>query len=154
MTKIRKAVAADANRLGRIMYDAINFGQSAYNPAQRLAWCAAPHAGAKWAATLSGQTVWLAERQTVPVGFVTLAPHGYIDLAFVAAAAQGQGVFSALYFALETDAWNTGERRLWTYASLMAQPAFEAHGFHVIRHETVVRCGETLARAEMEKTLT
>lgn len=35
----------------------------------------------------------------------------------------------------------------------MAQPAFLAVGFHVIRPENVTRNGEVLRRAEMEKML-
>jgi hypothetical protein len=35
----------------------------------------------------------------------------------------------------------------------MAQPAFGAMGLGLVRHEVVVRSGEELARAEMEKLL-
>jgi putative acetyltransferase len=74
-------------------------------------------------------------------------------LVFVAAASQGRGVFRVLYEALETYAVEKGCSRLWTHASLTAQRAFEACGFCVIRHETVPRAGQTLARAQMEKLL-
>ena len=37
--------------------------------------------------------------------------------------------------------------------TLLAQPAFAARGFRVLRHETVARDGETLDRAELEKVL-
>ena len=40
-----------------------------------------------------------------------------------------------------------------THASLMAEGAFAASGFRVIGHETVARCGQDLARAQMEKVL-
>jgi putative acetyltransferase len=87
------------------------------------------------------------------LGFLTMYDTGYIDLAFVRASAQSRGVFSALLSALEKDARAAGLPRLRTHVSLMAQPAFEARGFHVIGHETVERGSEILARAEMEKSL-
>ena len=154
MVIVRRSMAVDADALGFVMYNAIRSGPSRYTEAQRIAWQNQPLAGEKWAIRLSEQQVWIAEMQGDAVGFLTLDKTGYIDLAFVTAAAQGKGVFSALYDALEGAAMEDGPTRLWTHASLMAQPAFEARGFHVIRHETVDRNGEVLARAEMEKALT
>lgn len=154
MVEIRRMQGAEANALGDVMWDAIHMGHSAYTAAQRHAWLPAPLQGAKWADKLAGQRVWVAVERDAPVGFLTLADAGYIDLGFVRAAQQGRGVFSALLRALEDDARGAGMWRLWTCASLMAQPAFAARGFHVIAHETVQRAGETLARAEMEKVLT
>ncbi len=146
--RIRLMQSDEADALGQVMFDAVQ-GAVAYTPAQRRAWLPEPPQGAGWAAALDLQRVWVAEDE-VPIGFVTLADGGYIDLAFVATAAQGQGVFGELMDALEAAA---GEPRLWTHASLPAQPAFAARGFRVIRHETVARGAETLARAEMEKRL-
>ena len=154
MVSVRKAVAADADVLGLIMFDAIRSGPSAYTDAQRTAWQEHPNVGTDWAARLARQQVWIAIVQGSAVGFLSLGDGGYVDLAFVVARAQGKGVFSELFAALETQAIAAGLPRLWTHASLMAQPAFEARNFHVIRHETVERNGEVLARAEMEKTLT
>lgn len=153
MVKVRKSGAADADELGLVMFDAIRSGQSSYTEAQRIAWQDQPPAGEKWAKRLGAQQVWLAEEHGKALGFLSLDRDGYIDLAFVSARAQGRGVFSALYSRLETTAVANGLTRLRTHASLMAQPAFEARGFHVIRHETVERHGENLDRAEMEKTL-
>ncbi|OAN78686.1 hypothetical protein A8B82_09195 [Sulfitobacter sp. EhC04] len=136
--------------LGRIMYDAIHHGPSQYSLAERQAWLPTPNAGEGWRARLSAQKVWVAYDKTGPVGFMTL-DGDYIDLAFVAAASQGRGVFRALFAQVEAAA--RGQRRLWTHASLMAQPAFLAVGFRVIRHENVAQGGEVLRRAEMEKML-
>lgn len=144
--------AADA--LGRVMWDAIHRGPTAYTAAQRTAWLAHPPQGGVWAAKLAAQQVWVAQGAKGLVGFITLADPGYVDLAYVAPQAQGTGVFSALLTALEHTARKEGTPRLWTHASLMAQPAFAARGFHVIAHETVTRSGQQLARAQMEKMLT
>lgn len=139
--------------LGHVMWRAIHEGASAYSQAQRTAWLPAPPSGDAWAAKLAGQVVYVAEAQGAPVGFVTRAG-AYVDLAYVLPDWQGRGVFSALYPVVEAEARTMGQSRLWVHASLMAQPAFLAQGFHVIAHETVERNGQTLDRAEMEKRLT
>ena len=99
------------------------------------------------------QQVVLAERAGQVIGFMT-RERGYIDLAFIAAAAQGQGVFRALYERVEQAAVAAGESRLHTDASVMARAAFEAMGFRVIATERIARSGEYLDRFEMEKILT
>ena len=142
---------SDDDALGRIMFDAIHEGPSGYSAAERRAWLPRPSAGADWTARLARQRVLVARQGGRFVGFMSLEGD-YIDLAFVAAAAQGQGVFRALYEALERIA--AGQPRLRTHASLMAEPAFRAVGFRVIRHEKVARADQVLRRAEMEKTLT
>ncbi|MFT6675617.1 MAG: putative acetyltransferase [Sulfitobacter sp.] len=151
--RIRRAEVAEADTLGKVMFDAIRTGASAYTEAQRQAWLPAPNHGAGWARRLTAQQVWLAEAGTDICGFITLAEGGYVDLAFVRPDAQGRGVFRALYAALERHAAGLGCTRLWTHASLTAQPAFLAFGFHAIGQENVVRHGEMLKRAKMEKPL-
>jgi len=139
--------------LGAVMFSAIHEGASLYTAAQRAAWLPAPNGGSAWAERLDAQTVWLALTDALPVGFVTLASGGYIDFAYVRADAQGRGVFSTLLATLEDEARVSALPRLWTHASLMAEPAFAARGFHVTRRETVTRADQSLARAEMEKVL-
>ena len=137
------------DRLGRIMYDAIHHGSLVYTPAERHAWLPRPNAGPAWAARLAAQRVWVGYLDGTAQGFITL-DGSYVDLAFVAARAQGQGLFRALYGALEAA---TAEPHLWTHASLTAQPAFLAMGFRVICEEKIARGSETLRRAKMERVL-
>lgn len=153
MLEIRGMHAVEADALGHVMWSAIHDGASLYTQAQRQAWLPAPHASPQWAAKLHGQTVWVASRTGLPVGFMTLAEDGYIDLAYVHADAQREGVFSHLFAALEAAALARATPRLRTHASLMAEGAFAARGFRVIARDTVERAGQTLARAEMEKVL-
>ena len=151
--KIRLAQPQDADALGKVMFDAIHKGGSKYTEAQRAAWQSTPNSGTKWVNRLAEQDVWMAEEAGIALAFLTLRNDGYVDMAFVRGDAQGRGLFWRLYQLLEKSAQDAGHRRLWTHASLMAQPAFLAVGFRVIRHESVARHGETLDRAEMEKAL-
>lgn len=147
---LREMIAGEQDALGRVMFRAVREGPSDYTEAQRRAWCAMPPAGEGWAAKLAAQEVRVVEALGAPVGFIT-RDGAYVDLAFVLPEWQGRGVFAMLYDRTEADARAAGLRRLWVHASLMAQPAFAAKGFAVVRHETVARRGETLDRAEMEK---
>ena len=153
MFEIRRGQIGEADGLGAVMWDAVHNGRSAYSEAQRAAWVPQVPAGEGWVTRLGDQRIWVAEERGAVVGFVTLAPGGYVDFAYVVARAQGHGVFRALLDRVEAEARAEEATRLWTHASLMAQPAFAALGFHVIRHEEVARHGEKLRRAEMEKHL-
>lgn len=151
--ELRRAVAADHDALGQVMFDAIHHGPSVYSTAERAGWLPAPPQGPLWSAKLTEQQVIVAERAGRVLGFIAYAG-GYIDLAFIAASAQGQGVFRALYGRVERTSYEAGQPRLYTHASLMARPVFEAMGFRVIAAERVARSGEYLDRFEMEKILT
>ena len=54
---------------------------------------------------------------------------------------------------IEDKARSHNEPRLWTHASLMAEPAFAAVGFAVVQRQLVPIGDESLERAMMEKAL-
>lgn len=148
---MREKDGSDDAAIGQVMFDAIHKGRSLYTPQERNAWLAAPNSGPDWTDRLAAQFVAVARDAHRVVGTMTLKGD-YIDLAYVAPEAQGQGLFRRLFEAVERAAKAQGHDRLWTHASLMAQPAFRAMGFHVIRHERIAQKGQFLSRAEMEKT--
>ncbi len=152
---IRWAEAADvASVISTVQYRAVREGRSAYTEAQRAAWIPEPHPPKKLAEHLTETSVAIFSKGACDVGVMTLAPGGYINMAFILPDHQGTGVFRALLEATEERARVWGEAKLSTHASLMAQPAFQAMGFQAIHHETVERAGEQLSRALMEKPLT
>ncbi|GFE48957.1 hypothetical protein So717_07100 [Roseobacter cerasinus] len=150
---IRWAKPEDAEALAQVFYAAVHEGPSLYTAAQRASWLPHPPEGQAWAERLAPLQVAVAEVSTEIVGFMGLGTDGYVDFAFVHPAHQGTGVFRRLSGHIEAQARAAAEPRLWTHASLMAQPAFQAMGFSIIHHETVQRAGESLQRAKMEKTL-
>lgn len=151
---IRWATEADTSGLAEVFHAAIREGPSPYSQAQRVAWMPARPDPHRFAQRISGLNVVVAERADDLVGFMAVEPAGYIDLAFILHAHRARGLFRRLYQVVEDQARDTGLTRLWTHASLMAQPAFQAVGFSVIQHETIERAGELLPRTEMEKHLT
>lgn len=151
---LRWSTESDYDVLGCVMFDAVHRGRSLYTDTQRRAWVPAPRTGEDWRARLARQHVLLAEADGVAQGFMSLLPNGYIDFAYIRPAFQRTGLFRLLFQAIEGKAAQLEITRLFTHASLVAQPAFRAMGFRVVRPETVKLGGETFDRYEMEKLLT
>jgi putative acetyltransferase len=150
----RWATAGDDDLLADIMFDAVRNGPSRYSERQRAAWVPARRSGPEWTARLRGQDIIVAEQEGKAVGFVSLAAGGYIDFAYIRPGARHSGLFRQLLAHIVERATAKGETRLWTHASLTAEPAFERLGFTVRRRERVAIGGESFDRCEMEKGLT
>ena len=147
------ATPTDYDNLADIVFDAVRNGPSKYTQAQRAAWVPERRGGEEWAARLEGQVIAIARDETRAVGFMSLAHEGYIDFAFIRPEAQGSGLFRRLFAKIEDKARCQNEPRLWTHASLMAEPAFAAVSFAVVERQLVEMGGESLERAKMEKAL-
>ena len=158
------ATPTDHADLADVIFDAVRNGPSKYTEAQRVAWVPVCRSGEEWDARLKGQVIAIARDGARAVGLMSLAPEGYIDFAFIRPEAQGSGLFRRLFDMIEDKAHellspepvegSKGEPRLWTHASLMAQPAFAAVGFTVVEHQIVQIGDEHFERAMMEKLLT
>ncbi len=88
------------------------------------------------------------------VGFMNLAPNGYLDLAFVHPDWIGKGVAARLYERLENYARAEGMPSLDSDASLFARPFFERQGWRILKEQQPVRNGVSLTNFHMEKKLT
>lgn len=135
------------------MFDAVRNGESRYTEAQRAAWVPAPRSGPDWTARLQGQEILVAEQEGRALGFVSLAESGYVDFAYIRPEAQHSGLFRQLLSRIVERAISKGEPRLWTHASLMAEPAFERLGFEVRRREQATIGDQSFDRCEMEMRL-
>ena len=147
--QVRLAHTEEFNALGQVMFDAIHAQPSPYTDAQRRAWNETPHAGADWHTKLARQYVVVAMDHADLVGFMTLEGD-YVDFAYLLPHARGTGAFRKLYNVIEAQA---GQSKLRVHASLKAEDAFAAMGFHVTSRETIARKGQDLRRAEMQKHL-
>jgi putative acetyltransferase len=147
------ATHADYDELADIVFDAVRNGPSKYTQAQRAAWVPARRGGEDWAARLAGQAIAIARDESCASGFMSLAPEGYIDFAYIRPDAQGTGLFRRLFDMIEAKARSQNEPRMWTHASLMAEPAFAAVGFALIERQVVQIGNEHFKRAKMEKWL-
>ena len=144
--------ARDASALADIMFEAIHDPRSPYRPEQRAAWCPAPPSGPEWQDKLDRQSAAVVDIDG-PVGFLTLAQGGYLDLAYLTPKAQGQGYLRVLHAMIKIRARILGWQTLSTHASLSAQGPFSSLGYKIVQHEEVIRRGQTLRRAEMRLEL-
>lgn len=146
----RWALASDYKELGDVMFDAVRNGPSLYTEMQREAWVEAPRQGSEWDERLTGQSIAVAELESRIVGFMSLMPDGYLDFAYIRPDHQGTGVFRKLYDMLLDLAHEQKLSRIYVHASLRAQPAFSAHGFEIIKKETVTLNEQEFDRFEMQ----
>ena len=148
---LSKATRADYSEISDVMFEAVRTGRSRYTQTQRNAWVPRRRSGEDWEARLDRQAIVLARSPSGVVGFMSIDPAGYIDFAYIRPNVQGTGLFRKLFNWIEKHSLERGDNRMWTHASLMAQPAFTAMGFAVVEHQTVDIGGESFNRAEMEK---
>ena len=151
---LRVAKREDYAALGAVMFEAVRGGESPYSEAQRAAWVPTLRGDSEWDARLADQHVVLAEgRDHAILGFMSLAPGGYIDFAFIRPEMRGKGLFRRAHDAKEVRSNAQAVARLWVHASLMAEPAFAALGFTVVRRERIAMRDQHLDRCEMELPL-
>lgn len=125
-----------------------------YPQAEIEAWAPDPPEYSRFAPRLAGRPSYVAEIGQKIVGFSDLASDGYIDMMYVHADHQGQGVATALLAHIKAEAIRRHLRRLHTEASLTARPFFMRHGFSVLARRAVPLRGQLLTNFRMEKRLT
>jgi putative acetyltransferase len=153
---IRPCRVTDAPGLAALYHRAVREGAAAhYTEAQRAAWSPAPPNGEEWRRRLVEADTILAERADRLLGFMTLdLGTGWLDFAYVAPEAMGQGVAETLYAVLEGRARAAGLSRIETEASLLAERFFTRRGWLVEKRQEVERNGVRLPNAVMAKSLT
>lgn len=152
---IRPARVTDAPGLADLFHRAVHEGTARhYDALQRAAWSPAPPMDEAWRRRLIEAQTVVAERDDRLLGFMTLdAGTGWIDFAYVAPEAMGQGVAETLYAVLEGRARAAGLTRLETEASLLAERFFARRGWHIVTRQEVERQGVRLPNAVMAKEL-
>jgi putative acetyltransferase len=152
---IRPYRAEDAALLAGVFHRAVRKGTARhYTLPQRLAWSPRVHPATYWDARLSRLDTMVAENARGAVGFMALSlDDAFVDFAYVAPEAAGQGVGGTLLAVVEGRAKSAGIDRLETEASRVAEPFFGHYGWHVLRRQTVRRHGIALPNALMEKPL-
>lgn len=151
---VRRFREDDTAATAQLYFDAVHRGaRDHYDEAQRKAWAPQVPEAEAWRERLTCQTTLVAERDAKVVGFMTLQPDGYIDLAFVAPETMGRGVARQLYEAVLAEAARMGVRRLHTQASYLARRFFERQGWTVAREQNLSRDGVSVTNFVMEKHL-
>lgn len=152
MLLVRPYAAADLDDLITLFRDSVRqVARRDYTLEQVLAWAPDQIDRETWALRFAASSAWLAAHGDRTAGFVTLEPDGHIDMLYVHAALQRQGIASKLLERVEISARSRGLARLFTEASITARPFFERRGFRVIQEQSVVRHGQKLANFRMDR---
>ena len=151
---IRNFHPGDAKALTDIFYTSIHqVACQYYTQAQINQWAPLPIDYPRWQAKFEQAAPFVAELDNRPVGFMTLAEDGLIDLAYSHPEHQKKGIATALYRHLETQARQQGIKLLTVKASYLAKSFFIKQGFKVLAKNEIPRSGEVLINWSMEKHL-
>ncbi|MCB9651693.1 MAG: GNAT family N-acetyltransferase [Deltaproteobacteria bacterium] len=152
--QLRPARPEDVPSLIDLFVDAIRvLGAQQYDEAQRAAWSRAADDRDGFGERLSAMHVLLAEQDGLLLGFLGYFEDGHMDFLYTAPAAARRGVATALHRQVEATLRAAGVTELYTEASLVARPFFEAQGYRVTEEEVLERQGVQLRRFRMRKPL-
>jgi putative acetyltransferase len=152
--RIRAFESDDAIALIDIFRSAVRvIARRDYTLAQVRAWAPDEMDVSAWAVRGARQQTFVAEIDSVRVGFTSLEPDGHLDLLFVHAEHQRRGIASALLARVESAAREQGLTRLFTEASITARAFFERRGFRMIGPQRVSIRGQEFINYRMDKTL-
>jgi putative acetyltransferase len=154
--EIRDATADDASSVADLFYNTVlNVNVGDYSVAQVGAWAGPAPETEMWeqriAADGSTRRMFVATQDGQVVGFAELERDGHLDTLYVHHEYQGCGIASALLDRIEAEACRLGLSRLYTEASITAEPFFRARGFSMVRPQVVEVRGHTFRNFVMEK---
>ena len=137
-----------------IFYESVHGIDSAhYTDAQKQAWAPLPRNYESWVMRLMFKQPFVAMVEEKMVGFIELDPDGHIDCMYTLPAFERQGIGSALYEHLLTEANNKNIKRLYVEASHVAKPFFAGKGFIIVEENQVAKGGELITNFTMERFL-
>jgi putative acetyltransferase len=95
--------------------------------------------------------MFVATKEDGVVGFAEWEEDGHVDTLYVHHEYQGCGIASALLDRIEAEGRRLGLRRLYTEASITAEPFFRGRGFSMVRPQVVEVRGHNFRNFVMEK---
>ena len=153
---VRNATAGDASAVAHLFHNTIlNVNVGDYSVAQVEAWAGPAPVPEVWERRItedgSARKTFVATKEDRVVGFAELEGDGHVDTLYVHHQYQGCGIASALLDRIEAEARSLGLRRLYTEASITAEPFFRRRGFSMIRPQDVEVRGHTFRNFVMDK---
>lgn len=107
----------------------------------------------KWQAKLEKMIVFVAEIDSIIVGFADMTREGYLDHLYVHKDYQARWVSLHLFKAIEKTAKELGLTKITTDCSITAKVPAERMGFKVIKEQIVEKKGMQFTNYHMEKKL-
>ncbi|RAJ02561.1 putative acetyltransferase [Chitinophaga skermanii] len=151
---IRKATLKDTNAIIALCVSTIDqVNAKDYNEAQRQAWTKSISVLDKMEKRIGKQFFFVAEVEQEMAGLGSIDSNGEIDLLYVSAAHQTQGIGKALYTKLHDIARKLMLKELTSNVSITAKPFFEKLGFEVVAEQVVDLKGTTLNNYKMRRSM-
>jgi putative acetyltransferase len=151
---IRHAEPGDCDAIRTLFRDTVRTVNAAdYDAAQIAAWSEGWEVRTRWDHIIATQYLLVAELEGLLVGFASLERDGHIDVLYVHAAHQRQGIADLLYHAIEAEARELELAAVFSEVSITARPFFERQGFVVVTPQTVHVRGVDMVNYKMRKPL-
>lgn len=124
-----------------------------YSAEQVAVWAPEKMDSDKWQKSLSENITYIAEIDSVIVGFIDMTHEGYLDHLYIHKDYQAKAVAYYLFKQIEIAARNLGLTKITTDCSITAKKPAERMGFVVIKEQTVMYNGVPFINYAMEKKL-
>lgn len=154
MTEVRPFQLTDTEEIVALFQDTVRRVNSKdYSPEQVLAWAPNQIDQNRWRSRLLQNFSYVAASGSKIVGFANLEPSGRVDVFYVHADYQNQGVGKALMTRIESQAHALRIEKLYSEVSITARQFFEGHGFSVDTEQSVVFRSVRFTNFSMSKPL-
>lgn len=152
---IRKLVETDLGSCVKLFYETVHsVNAKDYTSEQLDVWAPGTvEANDPRVQTILSHIAYVAEIDTVFVGFGDMTEDGYLDRLYVHKDYQRLGIASAIVEKLEEQAVKLGVNEITTHASITAKPFFESFGYVVFKQQEVDVSGIKLTNFIMKKNL-
>lgn len=154
MIQIRPFQITDVSQIAQLFHQTVHeVNIQHYSLSQVKAWAPDDLNFRNWADICANRLTYVADDRGIIAGFGELESNGHIDCFYCHKNYQRRGVGRQIYNAIEAQALNLSIDRLFTEASLTAEPFFQQMGFALIQTQQVTCRGETFINYAMEKWL-
>lgn len=152
MLTIRDYIESDAEALWKLFFNTIrNINSRDYTQAQIEAWAPNSLDSELWQKRMDGLSPFVAEIDSLIVGYTDLQSDGLIDHFFCNHKYQRQGVGRALMNHVLEVGKSRELRRFYSEVSITARPFYENFGFTVAKEKALEMRGQKLRNFVMEK---
>lgn len=152
MLVIRNYIESDAEELWKLFFSTIrNINSRDYTQAQIEAWAPSSLDSELWKKRMNGLSPFVAEIESVIVGYTDLQNDGLIDHFFCNHEYQRQGIGKALMNHVLEEGKTREVSRFYSEVSITARPFYESFGFTVAKEQVLEMRGQKLTNFVMEK---
>ncbi|AUV85967.1 GNAT family N-acetyltransferase [Vibrio campbellii] len=154
MITIRDFQEEDAPTLWALFFNTVrNVNRRDYTEQQVKAWAQEGFDSQLWLKKMISIQPFVAELNSVIVGYSDVQPSGLVDHFFCHHEYQGQGVGRSLMTHVLKQAEAKGLNRIYSEVSITARPFYEHMGFTVVNEQQIEVRGATLTNYVMERHL-